>query len=67
MMDTSALDKQEELKKQQQEHFTGYLSQRALKFGIPQNLGPFAKQKLRTQETIFVNKSSYTSKPKAPV
>ena len=65
-MDISALAKQEEMKKQQKEHFSGYMSQRALKFGIPQNQGPFAKHKLRTQETLFVNKSSYTSKPKVP-
>lgn len=40
------------------------MSQRALKFGAPQNKGPLAK--LRTLETKFVQKSSYDSKPKQP-
>lgn len=43
MMDTEALAKQEKLKKEQEEKYNGYLSQRALKFGAPQNQGPFAK------------------------
>jgi hypothetical protein len=64
MMDIQGLAKQEQQKKEKEEKYNGYLSQRALKFGAPQNQGPFAKQKLRTQETLFVNKSSYDSKPK---
>ena len=48
MMDIQGLAKQEQQKKEQEEKYNGYLSQRALKFGAPQNQGPFAKQKLRT-------------------
>jgi hypothetical protein len=41
-MNTTALAKQEAFKKEQQEQFTGYMGKRAVKFGVPQNQGPFA-------------------------
>lgn len=53
--------KKQLIKEKKQEVYSSYLGSRAVKFGPQQNIGPLAG-KLKTQETLHINKSAYMSK-----